>query len=385
MKTRSLVRDLTSAAVLLALCVLLPYAFHGIQRAGVIFSPIHIPVFLGGFLLGPLWGGAIGLLGPLLCSIITGMPPMYPTMVNMMIECLAYGLLSGLIFRLFKSKWMLLDIYVGLVPSMLVGRCVGGLMNLITLIGSDSPYTGQAFLNSYFVLAWPGILIQLTVIPFLLFSLYKARVFSGYSRYLFPRKAEEANAKRMDDYFAPKAQDWAEKGPLSDEKASKILAPLGDLTDKAVIDIGCGTGVLEPYLDKHAGSVLAVDVSEAMIVEARKLDLKKTTLMSADFLTLPVVSKAYDAAVCYNSFPHFKDVDGFAMQCAAALRKGGLLLIAFDHGREALNRHHLDHGGEEVARLLSEPKKEAFPFWKEFKLVDSLGSKDTYMLLLKRR
>ena len=63
------------AALCVALCVVLPMAFHAIPNAGSILLPMHIPVLLCGLLCGWPLGLVCGLVGPLLSSVLTGMPP----------------------------------------------------------------------------------------------------------------------------------------------------------------------------------------------------------------------------------------------------------------------------------------------------------------------
>ena len=58
------------AAILTALCVILPMAFHAIPNAGILISPMHIPAFIAGLTIGPLYGLIVGLLGPFLSSML---------------------------------------------------------------------------------------------------------------------------------------------------------------------------------------------------------------------------------------------------------------------------------------------------------------------------
>jgi uncharacterized membrane protein len=53
---------------------------------GNILMPMHIPVLLCGFLCGPLFGAACGVLLPLLSSIMIGIPPIFPVGAAMMFE-----------------------------------------------------------------------------------------------------------------------------------------------------------------------------------------------------------------------------------------------------------------------------------------------------------
>ena len=48
----STVKKSIITAVCIALCYVLPLLFHGIQGAGQIFCPMHIPVFLCGLVCG---------------------------------------------------------------------------------------------------------------------------------------------------------------------------------------------------------------------------------------------------------------------------------------------------------------------------------------------
>lgn len=61
-------------AVCIALCYVLPLLFHGIQGAGQVFCPMHIPVFLCGLVCGWQFGLLCGLAGPALSSALCGMP-----------------------------------------------------------------------------------------------------------------------------------------------------------------------------------------------------------------------------------------------------------------------------------------------------------------------
>ena len=68
-------RKITFGAMCLALSLLLPQAFHliGMQQAGSVFLPMHIPVFIGGMLLGPIYGLFLGIFAPLTSFVVTGM------------------------------------------------------------------------------------------------------------------------------------------------------------------------------------------------------------------------------------------------------------------------------------------------------------------------
>ena len=94
---------LTATALLLAMGVALPLAFHAFPLGGRIFLPMHLPTFVAGLVLGPAAGLVVGAGSPMLSSLLTGMPvaPFY--MVPMVFELATYGLVSGLLRRRFDA------------------------------------------------------------------------------------------------------------------------------------------------------------------------------------------------------------------------------------------------------------------------------------------
>ena len=118
-------KRLVLTAVNIALCLVLPMAFHSIPNGGKIMLPMHIPVLLCGMVCGAPYGAVCGLLGPMLSSVLTGMPTA-ALMPAMMVECAAYGLTTGLMLRLVRTGKTYADLYLSLAAAMLVGRLVSG-------------------------------------------------------------------------------------------------------------------------------------------------------------------------------------------------------------------------------------------------------------------
>lgn len=167
------VKKMVITAVCIALCLILPMAFHSIQGGGSIFSPMHIPVLLCGLACGWPYGLLCGILGTLLASILTGMPPI-AYLPSMMIELAVYGLVAGLMIRLIHTKKIYLDLYISLVAAMVAGRLVAGVV--MALIFARGSYSMAAWAGSYFVTCLPGIIIQLALIPSIVYALMKAHL-----------------------------------------------------------------------------------------------------------------------------------------------------------------------------------------------------------------
>lgn len=152
------------AALCLALGLLFPFLTAQLQSLGNMLLPMHFPVLFCGLLCGWQYGGAVGLILPLLRSLLFGRPPLYPTALAMSAELLTYGLVAGLLYLLFRKKG-LVSLYVSLLGAMLTGRIVWGIVQAILQGLSDKPFTLAYFWTEAFLLAWPGILLQLILIP----------------------------------------------------------------------------------------------------------------------------------------------------------------------------------------------------------------------------
>ncbi len=169
---RTSIKNMTLAAVCVALCVVLPIAFHSIPDAGSVFLPMHIPVLICGMICGWPYGLLCGLMGPLMSSVLTGMPPA-AFLPAMMVECGTYGLVSGLVLRFVRTKHTYADLYIALVVAMIAGRVVSGIAKALIF----SPGMAMsAWITASFITALPGIVIQLVFLPSVVLTLMKAKV-----------------------------------------------------------------------------------------------------------------------------------------------------------------------------------------------------------------
>ena len=171
MKTN--VKTLTLSAMFLAVALVLPFITGQIPEIGAMLCPMHLPVLLCGYFCGGPWGLAVGLIAPVLRSMIFGMPPMYPTAISMAFELAAYGAISGLLYaKLPKTK---ASVYISLVTAMIVGRLVWGAARFVFAGLNITAFGLQAFWAGAVTSAIPGIILQLILIPILVIALDKQR------------------------------------------------------------------------------------------------------------------------------------------------------------------------------------------------------------------
>lgn len=166
MNQNSNLHQLVRAAVLIAIGLILPQAFHSIQNAGAIFLPMHIPVLIGGFILNPYYALCVGVVTPILSSVFTGMPPI-PSLYVMILELASYGLFISLLHNKVK-----IGLYPSLIGGMLAGRAINIIGNYLILhILMSRPFNILTVATGIFVQGIPGIVIQVILIPMIVYGI----------------------------------------------------------------------------------------------------------------------------------------------------------------------------------------------------------------------
>ena len=157
-------KRLILSAFFMAVGLVLPFITGQIPEIGKALSPMHIPILLCGFICGAPYGAIVGVITPLLRSVLFGMPALFPQAVGMSFELCIYGLISGILYSRFKKK-NLIAIYVTLIISMLCGRIVWGLVSIVLYGIAGNSFTVSLFLAGGFINAVPGIILHLILIP----------------------------------------------------------------------------------------------------------------------------------------------------------------------------------------------------------------------------
>ncbi len=163
------IHQMVVSGLLLAMGLVLPLVTGQIPEVGNMLLPMHLPVLICGFVCGWKWGAVVGFVLPLMRSLLFQMPPLLPTMrtggaLCMAFELMAYGLFAGLLYRRLRHKpWGLV---VSLVVTMLLGRLVWALASVfIYRIFADFAFDVRLFIAGGFVNAWPGMVMQLVLVP----------------------------------------------------------------------------------------------------------------------------------------------------------------------------------------------------------------------------
>ena len=153
------------SALFIAIGVILPFFTMQVPAIGNMLLPMHIPVILCGFICGGPYGLIVGVLTPIIRSLLIGMPVMVPTAVCMAIELGTYGLLTGILYQKVRDRKG--GIYISLIISMLAGRIVWGVASFFIYQLLGNAFTWKIFAMQAFMNAIPGIILQLLLIPLL--------------------------------------------------------------------------------------------------------------------------------------------------------------------------------------------------------------------------
>ncbi|MCE5324192.1 ECF transporter S component [bacterium] len=152
-------RDLSIGGLFGALGVAVPVLFHMVGM-GTLFLPMHLPILICGLYVSVPVAFAVGVVTPLISSALTGMPPLVPTGVLMMLEL---GVLAGSA-SLFGRR-LKLPVILSVILAMTAARLVGGLERVVIapLMGLQQGFV--AYLAFSVIESWPGIALQIVVAP----------------------------------------------------------------------------------------------------------------------------------------------------------------------------------------------------------------------------
>jgi SAM-dependent methyltransferase len=150
-------------------------------------------------------------------------------------------------------------------------------------------------------------------------------------------------------YFDGFAESWDVSGPDPAAGIRRMEALRGAIGLEAgcdVLEVGCGTGSLTAWLVEAArpGRVTGIDFAPRMIAKAavRRLDASFRCL---DVCADDLGAGRYDVALCFHSFPHFRDQAAALRNLARSLKAAGRLAVVHLRGSEQINAFHASVGG----------------------------------------
>ena len=128
-----------------------------------------------------------------------------------------------------------------------------------------------------------------------------------------------------DRYDRELLEDW---GYTSPQKAVQLLLEATESSEPAVLDAGCGTGLVGVLL-KEAGmsSLTGIDYSPGMLAEAEKKGVYEALHAMDMNLPLTLPSDSYDAVTCIGTFTSTHVKPEAVIELVRVTRSGGVLVF----------------------------------------------------------
>ena len=155
-------------------------------------------------------------------------------------------------------------------------------------------------------------------------------------------------SKAHRDYFNRLAPEW--NGRMGDDPGFQgWVARFGVSSGECVLDVGAGTGRMTKHLAEQvgrAGTVVAVDVAEKMLSEARRLlGSRPPYWVCGDVDSLSFRPGVFDKVLCFSAFPHFVSPQTALEEMRRVLKKQGRLLILHASSSQQMNAFHASLDG----------------------------------------
>lgn len=164
-----------------------------------------------------------------------------------------------------------------------------------------------------------------------------------------------AQHAEREEFFNAHATGWEARNypPEKLRQVDHLVQGLPLAHARVILDVGCGEGVLQPFLQKHAqtdASFLALDPSAAMLqCLSARFPHVRTYQAAAECMPLPDAS--VDMVICFSAFPHVADKKAAAREFYRVLRPAGRAYVLHIDGREKLNQLHDSHHAVEGDHL----------------------------------
>lgn len=153
-------------------------------------------------------------------------------------------------------------------------------------------------------------------------------------------------------FFDKLSLTWDDEEILSTPvRIENFLQMLDIRENMEVLDLGTGTGVLLPYLNKLTGAkgrILAIDQSTGMLEKARQKygNLKNVAFQNSDFETQSIDGH-FDLILLYCVYPHLHaPIETLSHLFDNNLKISGRIVIAFPTDENFVNNIHHERKSE---------------------------------------
>ena len=150
------------------------------------------------------------------------------------------------------------------------------------------------------------------------------------------------------EYFNNNADSWENKQAEMDNKIRWLLSRSRLNPFQTILDIGCGTGVLFPFLKQMTNGkakIFAIDFANRMAQTAAQYNERMINVVCGDIQKLPFCANKFHRIVAFHVFPHIHYKFLALKECWRVLKPEGELAIIHLHSSDEINTIHAELGG----------------------------------------
>ncbi len=130
------------------------------------------------------------------------------------------------------------------------------------------------------------------------------------------------------EQFTKQAVAFSQLPNHNNEETNRLVLETGQIgQEDTVLDVACGPGLISTAIARHARHVTGIDITPAMIEEARQrqisLDLTNMSWQIGDITRLPMADAQFSRVVTRYSFHHFLDPQSALREMARVCQPGG--------------------------------------------------------------
>ncbi|HEY7025092.1 MAG TPA: methyltransferase domain-containing protein [Candidatus Limnocylindrales bacterium] len=153
---------------------------------------------------------------------------------------------------------------------------------------------------------------------------------------MFDQDQTRSSYERVARHYADEIAGELAGKPFDRDFLDRFAERVGD---RRVVELGCGPGHVSAYLAGRGANVSGLDLSAAMIEQARRL-FPRIAFEVGDMLDLPFDQGSLGGVVSFYSIVHFDDHQSEAAfaEMVRVLTPDGALALAFHVGDEVVHR-----------------------------------------------
>lgn len=129
----------------------------------------------------------------------------------------------------------------------------------------------------------------------------------------------------LDYYYRPIT------GTVYRRRLQMAVELLGRVRHGALLEVGCGSGILLPELSRHADRLVAIDIHPEL--ESVRAFLAKegviAEVLEASLFEMPFADAEFDALLCASVLEHLTDLQAALAEFARVVRPGGTVVLGF--------------------------------------------------------